>query len=66
MAIAVRCASCGNVAVTSNDDVTVEIDFTEKKIRHLCPRCKKWNEMDVTEAKDRIKVQPLPHTRTTR
>jgi len=66
MAISVRCAKCGGVAVASADDVNVEVDFVEKKIRHLCPKCKTWNIMDVTEAKDRAKIQPLPGMRLTR
>ena len=66
MAIAVRCAECGSVAVTDAEDVTVEFDFVERKIRHLCPKCKKWNTMDVTGAKDRAKAQSLPGTRMMR
>ena len=66
MAIAIRCAHCGNVAVSDAEDVTVEFDFVEKKVRHLRPKCKKWNTMDVTEAKDRAKTQSLPGTRWAR
>ena len=63
MVLSLRCGACGGVSASRADDVSVEIDFADMRIRYICPLCRCKNEIDLTSAKQKQKVAPLPKTR---
>jgi len=52
------CAKCGK----HENNSIIEINFREQKIYWLCPKCKKMNEIVISEKKH----TPLPRVKTRR
>lgn len=46
------------------DDICLEIDFLEKKLRFVCRnmKCRHMNEIDLSNWQEKQKQSPLPRT----
>ena len=62
MVLACKCKGCGKIHMNQDDDLTIELDFIEERIRFICPGCKTNNEMSLESKKLRNERQPLPTT----
>jgi len=43
-----------------DEDITIQIDFYEKKIEFFCPTCKHNNILDIANWQKKQKHSPLP------
>lgn len=60
MQISCRCAYCGYIHISEKDnDLCLEIDFAEERMRIICLKCKKENSIQVSHNRAK-KTQPLP------
>ena len=62
MKIACRCQSCGNIFMQEDDDLCLEFDFHDRKIRFICrnKNCKHENVLDFEDWQQKQKHSPLP------
>jgi hypothetical protein len=49
--------------MSSDDNVVCEIDFLEKRILYICPKCKGQNTIQVADDKKDKQKQSLPSIR---
>ena len=65
MIFALKCANCGFLCMSREDEVTLEIDFFEKSITYICPQCKKNNVMQAPGgATEKAEASRLPRIGT--
>lgn len=61
MKLALRCEKCRNVFMPDVDkDITLSLDFYEKKIEFFCPTCKHNNILDIANWQKKQVHSPLP------
>jgi hypothetical protein len=62
MKIALRCEKCGNIFMNSEDDLCLELDFKDKKIRYICrnEKCGHENVFCFETWQNESKHSPLP------
>ena len=63
MQIACKCAQCGNIHMTrDDDDLCLEIDFRNKTIIFVCrnEKCRHENKLDLDNWQENQKKSPLP------
>ena len=53
------CAKCGH----HDSKTSIEINFRDKKIYHICPECKTQNDITITPP---LVAKPYPKVRTMR
>ena len=68
MKIALKCAKCGGIHMSEDDDLCLEIDFLHNKISYICRSkdCGHMNEMDLRNWSEVSKNNPLPAMRFSR
>lgn len=60
MKLALRCEKCRNIFMPSDQDITLQLDFYEKKIEFFCPTCKHDNVLDIGNWQKKQTHSPLP------
>jgi len=60
MRIALRCGKCRDTWMQGEEDLCLEIDFYDKKIFFVCPRCKHENRMDIADWQKKQESSALP------
>lgn len=69
MNIAIKCEKCGKIFMQDNaDDLTLEIDFRDKRIVFICRNasCRHENTLDFGGWQDKQTHSPLPRISTSR
>ena len=67
MNIAIKCEKCGQIFMQDKeDDLTLEIDFREKRIVFICrnKQCQHENVLDFGDWQKKQKHSPLPRMST--
>lgn len=65
MKISCTCEKCNTIFIGTEEDLFMEFDFSEKKIRFYCKSqsCKHVNVFDFDNWAQKQKTSPLPKTR---